>query len=182
MNDLFGWINMINTGDARRVGQYNKNGVFVDTSKVTDADKPYETGIEHPLFNGGVMIIVEYYDTVEQATEGQEKWVKLLTGVDLPGYGMKELIGKPFAEIYEGKLDDERKIHIFTRRTSQRSLIEIEFVLKVNPSSGLHEIAQNISYQVSTLSLWNVTEEMVLEKDTEKEFLGSLLIARIKKS
>ena len=98
------------------------------------------------------------------------------------GYGMKELIGKPFAEIYEGELDDERKRHIFTRRVGQRSLIEIEFVLKVNPCSSLHEIAQNISYQVSTLGLWNVPEEMVSEEDTEKEFLGSLLIAQPTKS
>ncbi len=94
------------------------------------------------------------------------------------GYEVEELIGKPFAEIYDGVLDDERKRHIFSRRTGQRSLIEMEFSLKVDPRSNLYNLASNMSYLVSTSGLWSVPEEMVSEKVGEKEFLGSLLIAR----
>lgn len=94
------------------------------------------------------------------------------------GYEVKELIGKPFAEIYDGELDDEKKRHIFSRRTGPRSLTEIEFSLKVNPDSSLYDLAENMSYLVSVLGLWSVPQEMVEEKVVEKEFLGSLLIAR----
>mgnify|MGYP003967270243 CR=1 FL=1 len=94
------------------------------------------------------------------------------------GYEVKELIGKPFAEIYDGDLDDEKKRYIFSRRTGPRSLTEIEFTLKVNPQSSLFSLATNMSYLVSVLGLWSVPQEMVEEKDVKKEFLGSLLIAR----
>jgi len=84
MEGLFGYLDMAYNHEERCVGTYDKDGVFVDTSLVTDAHKPYETGIEHPLYNDGVMIIVEYYDTKEDAAEGHERWVKLLTSKELP--------------------------------------------------------------------------------------------------
>lgn len=98
--------------------------------------------------------------------------------IRLLGYEEKDLIGKPFAEIYDGEIDDQRKLHIFSRRAGPRSLDEVEFTLKVDSNSNLYKLATNMSYLVSTLGLWNVPQEMVLEKGVEKEFLGSLLIAR----
>ena len=84
MQGLFGFMDMKDNYEERCIGTYTKDGVFVDTARVTDTQKPYETGIEHPLYNDGVMIIVEYYDTKEDAAKGQERWVKLLTSEELP--------------------------------------------------------------------------------------------------
>ncbi|MBC8283149.1 MAG: cyclic nucleotide-binding domain-containing protein [Nitrospinae bacterium] len=94
------------------------------------------------------------------------------------GYEVDELIGKPFAKIYDGELDKEKKRHIFSRRIGSRSLTEIEFNLKVSPDCSLYALSSNMSYLVSALGLWNVPQKMVEEKDCKKEYLGSLLIAR----
>ncbi|MZH02793.1 MAG: cyclic nucleotide-binding domain-containing protein [Nitrospinae bacterium] len=94
------------------------------------------------------------------------------------GYEVEDLIGKHFAEIYDGELDDEKKRHIFSRRTGTRSLNEIEFTLKVSPGCSLYNFTKTMSYFVSVLGLWNVPKEMVEAKEGEKEYLGSLLIAR----
>lgn len=97
------------------------------------------------------------------------------------GYEKEELIGKPFAEIHDGILDDERKQHVLTRRTGLRAPTGMEFSLKVNPLSSLHSLMPDMSFMVSASGMWSVPQEMVLEKETEKEFLGTLLIARAEK-
>jgi len=76
---------MIGNHDERVVApQYSKDGIYVDTCMVTDADKPYETGIEHPNYKDGVMIIVELYLTKTEAIAGHKKWIKILTSDKLP--------------------------------------------------------------------------------------------------
>lgn len=50
----------------------------VDTVRVTDCDQPFETAISHPLYNKGDWIIVENYDTKEDAKLGHAKWVERL--------------------------------------------------------------------------------------------------------
>ncbi|MBT6597348.1 MAG: cyclic nucleotide-binding domain-containing protein [Nitrospina sp.] len=99
----------------------------------------------------------------------------------LLGYEVKELTGKPFAEIYDGQLDDKRKRHVLTRRTGLRAPTDMEFSLKVDPLSSLHGLMPSMSFMVSASGMWSVPQEMVLEKDSQKEFLGTLLIARTEK-
>lgn len=94
------------------------------------------------------------------------------------GYEEDELIGKPFAEICERQLDDKQKRHISTNRVGSRSLIEMEFSLKVDPSSSMRDFALTVSYLISACGIWDVPNEKVLEKDSEKKFLGTLLIAK----
>lgn len=97
------------------------------------------------------------------------------------GYEAKELIGRPFAKIYNGELDDDRKHHVLTKRTGLRAPNDMEFSLNTNPHSSLHEFVPNISFVVSATGIWNVPQEMVLEKNNQKEFLGTLLVARTEK-
>jgi PAS domain-containing protein len=97
------------------------------------------------------------------------------------GYEVKELIGMHFAEIYNGELDDDRKHHVLTRRTGPRAPTDMVFSLNINPNSSLHDLVPNMSFVVSASGMWNVPQEMVLEKDTQKEFLGTLLVARSEK-
>lgn len=72
---MFDFLDMMENHEERKVGTYNKDGLFVDTCLVTDSSKPYETAVEHPAYNNGDMIIVELYDTVEEAEKGHKKWV-----------------------------------------------------------------------------------------------------------
>lgn len=97
------------------------------------------------------------------------------------GYEVKDLIGMNFSEIYNGELDDDRKHHILTRRTGLRAPTDMEFSLSINPDSSLHNLIPNLSFVVSASGMWNVPQEMVLEKNTQKEFLGTLLVARAEK-
>lgn len=94
------------------------------------------------------------------------------------GYEVNELIGKQFIEIFDGKLGDTRKHHILTRRVGPRSTTNMEVALKVNPDSSLHGLIWNLSFLVNASGMWNVPQEMVLKKSTNKEFLGTLLVAR----
>jgi len=56
-----------------------EEGLTVDTCRVSDGQQPYETGIEHPEYNEGAWVIVEAYDTPEEAQGGHERWVRIMT-------------------------------------------------------------------------------------------------------
>ena len=79
-----GLASMIGTYEQRKVVCYEKGKLIVDTCRVTDSDKDYETGISHPRYNNRNWIIVELYDTKEQAATGHDKWVKVMTSEKLP--------------------------------------------------------------------------------------------------
>ena len=57
----------------RVVDNYKGDGFTVDTASVNDGNHPYETGIEHTEYNDGAWIIVEAYDTKEDAQIGHDK-------------------------------------------------------------------------------------------------------------
>jgi CRP/FNR family transcriptional regulator, cyclic AMP receptor protein len=94
------------------------------------------------------------------------------------GYDVNELIGRPFIEIFDGKLGETRKHQVLTRRVGTRTTNNMEISLKVNPSSSLYGLIWYLPFLVSTSGVWNVPQEKVLKKGGVKEFLGSLLIAR----
>jgi len=105
-----------NTYEQRQVARYEKDGVFVDTCAVNDSDQPFETAIEHPKYNDGKMIVVQMYDTKEQAQKGHDKWVEKMTSKELPkaikNVGTADIVkfagalGFDLNEIYR-KIDDD---------------------------------------------------------------------------
>lgn len=78
MNDMFG-LSMMGNYEQRKVANYKEGDLVVDTAAVTDSKDPYETGIKHPFYNNGNWVIVETYETKEQAQKGHDKWVKTMT-------------------------------------------------------------------------------------------------------
>ena len=70
--------------EQRKVANFKKGGLIVDTCLVTDSGKKYETGVIHPKYNKGDWVIVELYDTKKEAKLGHKKWVKLMTAKKLP--------------------------------------------------------------------------------------------------
>ena len=84
MDNLFGFLGMFDDYEERALDHYEKGDIIVDTCLVTDSHKPYETGICHPKYNVGDWVIVELYDTKEEAQVGHDKWVKKMTAKKLP--------------------------------------------------------------------------------------------------
>ena len=76
MKGLFGFLDMDNNYEQRKVSNTVINNVEIDTVLVTDSSKDYETGICSSLYNGNKWVIVELYNTKEQAVIGHNNWVK----------------------------------------------------------------------------------------------------------
>lgn len=72
---MFVFFNSINDYKDRLVNNTKINGAEIDTCRVFDAEKPYETAIKHPSYNNDKWIIVEEYSTIKEAEEGHKKWV-----------------------------------------------------------------------------------------------------------
>lgn len=81
---MFDFFSMEGTYNTRRIERYEEGDVFVSTARVTDSDKPFETAIAHPAYNGGKLVVVELYDTRDEAQQGHERWVEKMTAKTLP--------------------------------------------------------------------------------------------------
>ena len=68
----------------REIGRYDKGGIWVSTKRVWRGDRPIETEVAHPCYDDGTPIGVEAYDTDEAAREGHHRWVRTMTGDELP--------------------------------------------------------------------------------------------------
>jgi hypothetical protein len=80
---MFG-LDMMGNYETRKVGRFDQGEIVVSTARVTDGNQPYETAVVHPEYHGDKFIIVEAYDTIEQARVGHAKWVKTMTTEPLP--------------------------------------------------------------------------------------------------
>ena len=81
---MFNFFSMLDDYEECKVDTYDADGLFIDTCYVSDGQKDYETAVEHPDYKDGKMIIVEAYDTKEDAQVGHDKWVKIMTTEPLP--------------------------------------------------------------------------------------------------
>ena len=77
-------MDMMDNYDSRKIDRYEKDDLMVSTVSIANGNKPYETGIGHPLYNDGKIIVVEAYDDEESAQEGHNKWVDIMTTDPLP--------------------------------------------------------------------------------------------------
>lgn len=109
---MFDFLSMADNYEDRVVANYKdeKTGLCVDTSMVTDSDKDYETGIEHPCYNDGDWVIVELYDTKEKAQKGHNNWVKKMTGKELPKQ-LRDVSSCTMAKLVFSGLDDKDRIN-----------------------------------------------------------------------
>ena len=81
---MFNVIGMIGNYPQRLVDVTKVKSAVVDTVSVTDGSHPYETAVSHPEYNDDRWIVVEAYDTREEAQEGHNKWVDIMSSDDLP--------------------------------------------------------------------------------------------------
>lgn len=66
------------------VDRYTEDNFIIDTTKVSDSEEPYETGIKHPAYNEDKWVIVEMYNSIQEAQKGHDKWIKVMTKPNLP--------------------------------------------------------------------------------------------------
>jgi hypothetical protein len=83
MSSFFGFDMAFNY-DERKVDRYEDETLLVDTCAVSDGAKPYETAVAHKEYKGGSWIVVEAYDTQEEAQAGHDRWVATMTAEELP--------------------------------------------------------------------------------------------------
>lgn len=98
--EMFEFLSDFGNYEDRKVGRYDADGLIVSTAAVSDGMQPYETAICHSEYNDRNPIIVEGYDSRSAAQEGHDKWVKLMTDVNLPeqlidciNSGTRQLLG-----------------------------------------------------------------------------------------
>jgi hypothetical protein len=81
---MFNFMSMNGNYEQRKVANFTKDGIAVDTAAVTDSDKLFETAIRHQKYNHGDWIVVELYNTKKQAEDGHGKWVEFVQQKNLP--------------------------------------------------------------------------------------------------
>ena len=81
---LFGFLSMLDNYGDRKVAKDYYDWGFVSTVAVNDGKQPFETAVQHPNYNGGDMVIVEAYDTRDEAQAGHARWVQTMTSDSLP--------------------------------------------------------------------------------------------------
>jgi len=86
MSEIFGFMDMIGNYDERAVKNDELANAEVDTVRVSDGAKLYETGVKSPYYDGGKWVIVEAYDTIPEAILGHDRWVEVFSKeyADLP--------------------------------------------------------------------------------------------------
>ena len=101
--------------------------------------------------------------------------------VSFLGFDVFDLIGKNFEDFYDGVLSETSLAHILTRRVGPRTTTDLEVSLKVNEQSSLYDICHSMSFHITATGMWSVPQDQVMRKDTQKEFQGSLVVAKMEK-
>jgi hypothetical protein len=70
--------------ESRKVARDEFAWGFISTARVTDGEFDYETAVKHKDYNNDEMVVVESYETKQQALNGHAKWVKKMTARRLP--------------------------------------------------------------------------------------------------
>ncbi len=81
---MFNFMDMAGNYEDRKVDRHDGENFFISTARVTDGQKDYETAVAHPNYNDGKIVIVEMYDTKEEAQTGHDKWVGFMSSDSLP--------------------------------------------------------------------------------------------------
>lgn len=82
--NMFGFLDMMSNYEDRKVARNDFDWGFVSTASVTDGAHQFETAVKHDRYNSGKIVIVEHYDSKEDAEAGHKKWVETMTAPKLP--------------------------------------------------------------------------------------------------
>lgn len=106
---MFNFFDMMDNYEDRKIDNYQGENFEIDTCRVTDASSPYETAIKHELFNDGKWIVIEEYDTAEEAQQGHDQWVDQLNNTPVDQLVLKDVSTSETAELCNIFWKDEDK-------------------------------------------------------------------------
>lgn len=83
---MFEFVFDVGNYSERVVGRYDSEDstIMVSTARVSDGRDPYETAVKHPEYNDGRMVIVESYQTKDEAASGHASWLEAVLKDALP--------------------------------------------------------------------------------------------------
>ena len=79
--------------------------MMIDTIRVSDGERSFETAISHFRYHDGKLVIVQAYDTWSEAVAGHESWIATMTRDPLPEYlrGAENDIFSQILDLMEGE-------------------------------------------------------------------------------
>lgn len=85
MYGFFGGFNPLTYDyESRKLARDERPWGIVSTVSVSDGDHPYETAVSHLEYNRSELVIVEAYDTKEDALAGHTRWLSTMEASVLP--------------------------------------------------------------------------------------------------
>ena len=81
---MFNFLYALDNYEDRKVDNTDVGESEIDTCSVPDGIQNYETAVKHPKYNHGKWVIVEAYDTKEDAQDGHNRWVRVMSSISLP--------------------------------------------------------------------------------------------------
>lgn len=122
--------------------------------------------------------IVETISDIVLQMDPDGKITFVNSAVMILGYSPKELIGKPYQKFMES-IEREKSIEdLLTKRIGPRATSNAEIDFKVNEDSPIYEFIQRMPFLVDAHGMWDVRNDIVMKKGTQKKFMGTLCIAR----
>ncbi len=100
--------------------------------------------------------------------------------IKLLGYDRDQLLHRPVADILEPSIRDQALPRITTRRIGPRATLNFPVTLLTDEDSVLSEEVPRMDFFVDATGLWQEPDEIVSTKGSEKTFIGTLFIARVR--
>jgi|SRR6185437_5746899 len=106
---MFGFLEDVGNYDTRKVGRDDTPHGWISTARISDGARPYETAVNDRRYsraNGGKeMVIVEAYDTIDDARAGHAKWLSAMTS-DAPPLYLDDCCNAGIAQLARAVTDE----------------------------------------------------------------------------
>lgn len=100
--------------------------------------------------------------------------------VNLLGYEVSDVVGLHIMEIIDEENMYEALCKLTTRRTGERATENYPVRLKVKKESSIYSDTPFKEFIAESCGLWKEPENVVQDKDFDKEYLGTMIVAKLK--
>jgi PAS domain S-box-containing protein len=95
------------------------------------------------------------------------------------GFQREDLLGKPIGELINSEDPQKAIAEVATKRFGERATKNIRIQFCVNENSSLWEERKYYSMLVDSYGIWNLSNDIVHEKNVEKKHLGTICIVKL---
>ncbi len=94
------------------------------------------------------------------------------------GFSPEEMIGKPIDNFIDPEKKDAVLPRLLTKRVGRRSTSDLEVMMRVKENSEFSNGVNNVMLLADSAGLWDVPNEIVSQRGSQKNFLGFQFVAR----